>query len=187
MSKDNRWPLQRLNIKIPLAGPGSFWENRGDRHHCGVDLYTPQGENVINIESGVVVDIGLATHRWKNSYWNNTYYVIVGCDSLKWLVKYSELENVRVNKDQRVSPGDVLADVGQVLNFEKIDEYSPLYIQRLKEKGNSSMLHLELLLKLPEKNKNYRGGNWFGAGKPDWIINPTTYLLELKKIFWDDD
>ncbi len=30
-------------VRVPQIGEaGSFWENRGDRYHCGVDLYAPE-------------------------------------------------------------------------------------------------------------------------------------------------
>ncbi|MDQ1252495.1 MAG: hypothetical protein QG646_1616 [Euryarchaeota archaeon] len=59
------WPLsmndsEKVEIckktdRIPQKGEaGSFWENRGDRYHCGVDLYVPENTEVISIENGVV-------------------------------------------------------------------------------------------------------------------------------------
>src|SRR5665647_264188 len=65
------WPLDTRNlekmelckkesVKIPPKGEvGSFWEDRGDRYHCGVDLYAPENTEVFSVEKGVVAEIGL--------------------------------------------------------------------------------------------------------------------------------
>lgn len=55
------WPVPDSYSKnIPLHGSsGSFWENRGDRYHCGVDIYAPPGSKVIAIECGEVIDLGV--------------------------------------------------------------------------------------------------------------------------------
>ena len=57
------WPVPNSHSKIvPTAGsPGSFWEDRGDRHHSGIDIYAPEGSNVLSIEDGKVIDIGIFT------------------------------------------------------------------------------------------------------------------------------
>ena len=47
---------------VPGKGqPGSFWEDRGDRFHCGVDIYAPAMSEVHACETGEVIDLG--THR----------------------------------------------------------------------------------------------------------------------------
>ena len=30
--------------------PGSFWENRKDRFHCGIDIYASAGSEVVSID-----------------------------------------------------------------------------------------------------------------------------------------
>ena len=50
------WPLPDARPALPSDGdPGSFWEDRGDRHHAGLDLYAPAGSAVVSIEDGIVV------------------------------------------------------------------------------------------------------------------------------------
>ena len=73
------WPAPDSYSKnIPYMGtPGSFWENRGDRYHCGIDLYGPEGSSVISIEEGRVIDIGIFTSPDKAPYWNITKYVTI--------------------------------------------------------------------------------------------------------------
>ena len=55
------WPgPNRYSKNIPTNGfSGSFWEDRDDRRHCGIDIYAPKGSGVIAIEYGKVIDIGL--------------------------------------------------------------------------------------------------------------------------------
>lgn len=67
--------------KIPQKGePGSFWENRGDRYHCGVDLYASENTEVFSVEGGIIVETGLMTSPEILPYWNPTYYVIIEHD-----------------------------------------------------------------------------------------------------------
>jgi hypothetical protein len=51
-----QWPVpESYSQRIPFPpSPGSFWENRDDRHHCGVDIYAPCGSVVVAVESGEV-------------------------------------------------------------------------------------------------------------------------------------
>ena len=86
------WPLKNITLKnIPeKPSPGSFWEDRGDRFHCGIDLYAPKGSDVVTVERGIVIDIGIATTPKKIPYWNKTYYIIIKNISGTFC-KYSEL------------------------------------------------------------------------------------------------
>lgn len=71
-------PEKTLSGKIPKKGyPGSFWEERGDRHHCGVDLYAPGNTEVVSIEDGIGAETGMMTSPEILPYWNPTYYVLV--------------------------------------------------------------------------------------------------------------
>jgi hypothetical protein len=66
-----------------------------------------------------------------------------------------------------------------VLNSTKIDEFCPLYIQKLKDK-NPDMLHFELWKNQPiTTHRNYLGGNWFTEERPENLMNPTEYLYSL--------
>lgn len=187
-----RWPLnQKISgnaawgeialkkskpARIPQKGePGSFWENRGDRYHCGVDLYAPENTEVVSVEGGIVAETGLMTSPEILSYWNPTYYVII--EHNKGLFcKYGELSSFTIKKGDEIEPGNLIGHVGTVLNSEKIDSSCPLYIQRLKNK-NPSMLHFEVWENEPiAAHRNYLGGNWFAEEMPENLRDPAGCL-----------
>lgn len=171
------WPVKNSYSKqLPQKGqPGSFWEDRGDRFHCGIDIYAPIGSDVISIEDGNVVSVGTATSPQQISYWNKTHYVVIRNDS-GLFCKYAELDDLMVKDGESVEPGQLIGHVGLVLNSSRIDKFSPVYIQKLRDK-NPSMLHFELYSREPiQSHKNYCGGNWFGPSKPSNLLDPTDYL-----------
>lgn len=171
------WPVPNSYSKeIPTSNaPGSFWENREDRHHCGVDIYAPEGSEVLSVEEGKVIDVGIFTSPEIIPYWNTTYYVIIQ-NKTGLVCKYAELGIVTVNIHETVNSGQLIGHVGLVLNSDKITEKSPKYIQKLKKNKNRGMLHFELYNSIPKKSKMYSGGNWFERAKPDNLLNPATYL-----------
>jgi len=73
------WPVPNsYSKKAPIKGdPGSFWEDRGDRRHCGIDIYAPAGSEVISIDDGTVIGMDSFTSKDKISYWNETNYVLI--------------------------------------------------------------------------------------------------------------
>ena len=166
--------------KIPQKGyAGSFWEDRGDRFHCGVDLYAPENTEVLSIEEGIVTETGLMTSPEILPYWNPTYYVIIKNNSGTFC-KYGELAKYTVQKGDQIGSGQLVGYVGMVLNCAKIDNSSPPYIRKLKNK-NPSMLHFELWKSKPiTSHRNYLGGNWFSEEKPENLIDPTEYLASLR-------
>jgi murein DD-endopeptidase MepM/ murein hydrolase activator NlpD len=161
---------------IPSNGePGSFWENRGDRFHCGVDMYAPLGFKVVAIEDGEVISVGKFTATGLITYWNNTNYILVK-NSNGLYYKYAEIHKVQVSENQLIKAGDVIAEVAQVLNADNINSSSPEYIQKLKNK-NTSMLHFEVYSKDPIiTHKNYLAGNWFGKEKPENLLDPKLFI-----------
>jgi murein DD-endopeptidase MepM/ murein hydrolase activator NlpD len=165
--------------RIPQNGePGSFWEDRGDRYHCGVDLYAPENTEVVSVEGGTVADTGLMTSPEILPYWNPTYYVIIEHDK-RLFCKYGELAGFTVKKGDEVEPESLIGYVGIVLNSEKIDSSCPLYIQKLKNK-NTSMLHFEVWENEPIVNhRNYLGGNWFAEEKPKNLRDPAEFMDSL--------
>ena len=171
------WPVpESFSKKLPEKGaPGSFWENREDRHHCGVDIYAPKGSKVCAVEAGEVIDIGQFTSPETIPYWNVTYYILIQLRN-GWVSKYAELGQVLVKAGQKVKAGQVIALVGSVLNPERITEKSPPYIQRLRENGNQSMLHFELYQERPTSSESYLGGNCFRENKPDSLLDAASYL-----------
>ena len=174
------WPVPKSYSKtIPLDGsPGSFWEDRSDRNHCGIDIYAPMNSDVQSIESGKIIDIGSFTSSDILPYWNDTYYVLI-LNKTGFICKYAELGQVAVSIGDIVNAGQLTGHIGQTLNADKITKKAPLYIQRLKECGNLSMLHFELFKSPPTQSKYYLGGNWFGNNKPKNLLNPTNYLSKI--------
>ena len=175
------FPLPEI-IEKPLrenGESGSFWEDRKDRHHCGIDLYAPEGEPVLAIEEGEVIEVGIMTSPEMISYWNETYYIIIR--NLSGLFcKYGELGSSNVKTRDTVEAGQMIGRVGTVLNNEKIDCSAPEYIQKLKDK-NPSMLHFELWEDEPViEDDNYLGGNWFGDERPKKLLDPTEYLNSIE-------
>lgn len=175
------WPVPESYLKeIPRSGPGSFAENRGDRNHCGVDIYAPSGSKVLSTEEGVVIAVGKFTSPEIKTYWNTTYFVAIKHAS-GYTVKYCELGMVYVSLNERVEGGQIIGNIGKVLCLEKINKDSPLYIQKSKEAGIKSMLHFELYEEVPVITESYTGGNWFDSKKPPSLLDPTEYLSSLNK------
>lgn len=172
------WPVPESYCKtLPEPGiSGSFWENRGDRFHCGVDIYAPHGSCVLSIEPGKVIETGLFTSPGLNEYWNDTYYAVIEHAS-GIIAKYAEMGSVTVKAGEMIDSGSRIGDVGTVLKPEKISKESPLYINRLKEMQRLSMLHLEIYDELPVTPENYLGGNVFTSIRPENLLNPAEILL----------
>jgi murein DD-endopeptidase MepM/ murein hydrolase activator NlpD len=171
------WPVPKsYSREIPdLGEPGSFWEDRGDRNHCGIDIYAPGGSEVLAIEQGDVIDAGEQTSPDRVPYWNATMFLLVKTRSNLYC-RYAELSDTRVSIGDRVLEGEVIGHVGEVIRPHQVDGCSPIYIQRLKMAGNTSMLHLELYRLRPGYSRAYSGGNWFGTGKPEGLLDPEHYL-----------
>lgn len=174
------WPVPDSYDKIlPHGGaPGSFWENRGDRNHCGIDIYAPGRSPVLAADAGRVIETGVFTSPAAVSYWNVTYYILIRHED-GLVAKYAELEEVFVREGEMPMAGAVIGLVGSVLNPDKITEHSPPYVQLLKGNGHSSMLHFELYEGLPSMPVNYLGGNSFNSLKPLNILDPTSYIEGL--------
>jgi len=182
MKKKAAWPLPEGRMRlVPSPGsPGSFWEDRQDRRHCGVDLYASSGSKVVSIEDGIVLEVGTFTSPRIIPYWNETFYVLVENESGSF-AKFAELVEVEVRAGDRLSSGQTVGRVGSVLNPKKIDDDAPAYIKSLKGAGDSSMLHFELYESRPEVSERYLGGNWFGPGKPAGLLDPTGRLVAISK------
>ena len=164
------------NFSIDLSKK-SFWINRGDRHHCGFDIYLEKGSKVLSFSPGRVIKTGVFTSSDLLYYWNKTFYVDVKLEN-GLFCRYAELEKLFVSVGDKLEFGDTVGLVGCVLNKDKIDSNSPMYIQKLRDEGNFSMLHFELYKNTPVdvKDKCYLGGNWFCEKKPEGLIDPTSFL-----------
>ena len=174
------WPVpDSYKKKLPTAGdPGSFWENRGDRNHCGIDIYAPPESRVLAVDKGKVVEVGIFTSPEAVPYWNVTYYILIRHED-GLVAKYAELGETVARQGDMARAGEVIGLVGSVLNPEKITESCPPYVLLLKGNGHSSMLHFELYRELSSLPCNYLGGNSFDLSKPPKILDPTTYLQDL--------
>lgn len=169
------WPVPNSYSKsIPATGSsGAFWEDRGDRCHCGIDIYAPEGSDVQSVEDGTVIRVGRFTSPSEVPYWNRTSYILIQNGS-GLMCKYAEIGDVKVKKGDSVSTGQPIGCIGLVLDRDKITVDSPEYIQKLE---HASMLHFELYKSVAiESDESYRGGNWFGDTKPENLLDPRDYL-----------
>ena len=177
------WPAPYSHsIDIPSPGfPGSFWEDRDDRYHCGVDIYAPEGSGVLSIEAGKVIEIGISTSPQLVPYWHETSYVLIkNKNEPGHICKYAELGDIKVRVGDSIRAGQLIGHVGLVLDLDKITDNSPFYIREIMKKENGSMLHFELFKSPPIKTNvdlDYLGGNWFCDTKPKSLLDPTKYLF----------
>lgn len=171
------WPVPGSSrVEVPASGtPGHFWEDRGDRRHCGMDIHAPAGSDVVAVEPGEVVTVAPFTSPEIIPYWNETFYVLIRHESGHFC-KYAELGSTAVLRGEPVEAGQVIGQVGMVLNDQAIRDDAPFYIQKLKEAGLGSMLHLEVYRVMPKPLPNYLGGNLFGAPRPAELVDPAQYL-----------
>lgn len=172
------WPLPGIEKHLPLPGtPGSFWVDRGDRHHGGVDLYAPAGSPVVAIEDGKVVSAGVFTSPAQVPYWNRTNQVTILHRSGVFC-RYAELGDVAVEEGASLRGGELIGHVGEVLSLLLIGPEAPPYIRFLKEQGHGSMLHIEVYQSAPGPSPNYRGGNWFTGERPAHLLDPVPLLRD---------
>jgi len=172
------WPLLGCERVLPReGGPGSFWEDRGDRHHTGIDLYAPAGSRVVAIEDGAVISTGVFTSPEIVPYWNRTYHVTVAHASGVFC-RYAELGDVAIGPGIFLPAGGLIGHVGQVLNLTLVGPEAPPYIRALKEQGHGSMLHLEAFASPPGPAPEYRGGNWSSRERPAHLLDPGLLLRD---------
>lgn len=176
------WPVPNSYKKmIPRKGEvGSFWEDRGDRYHCGIDIYAPVESEVVAIENGYVIDIGDFTKENQSHYWTNTKYLIIKTDK-KLLVKYAELIEVYVHIGDYIDSAQTIGKIGNVIKEDSVSYEDPFYLQELAETGNVSMLHLEIYKAPVTIVQPYTAGNYLGERRPESLIDPTFYLNGLAK------
>ena len=171
------WPVPgSFSRRIPPgSSTGSFWKWRGDRHHCGVDLFAPAGTPVLAVEAGRVIRRGVFTSPAKKPYWNRTFFVLIRHDS-GVVAKYAELGKILGRNGQRGAAGRPVGAVGRVLNSKHVDKTAPSYIRQMVRKARVSMLHFELYSAPAKETNSYSGGNWFAGRKPAHLLDPADYL-----------
>ena len=182
IGEEQFWPVpDSYSDKLPEENePGSFWEHREDRYHCGVDIYADAGKKVIAIENGIVLDIREFTSPEMNYYWNTTYAVVIK-SSGNIIYKYAELSDVLVRIGNYVDGGQPIGTIGMVINQDRLSMKVPFYIRKLITNGNPSMLHLEMYKSPISQVEPYSCGNYFGTYKPESLLNPLHFLYNLKK------
>ena len=173
------WPVPKsYSQSLPKVGePGSFWENRGDRFHCGVDIYAPERSPVYAVEDGLVIKLGLFTSPDMVDYWNHTYFILIHhCSG--FIALYAEMDQSTLDNDDMIKKGQFLGRVGRVLNVKRISKDSPEYIQRLKKQNSSTMLHFECFKSFPCTIPHYIGGNTLTLKntRPDFLLNPSNFI-----------
>jgi hypothetical protein len=176
------WPLPRSPSRtLPGPGePGSFWEMRGDRRHCGIDLHAPAGSPVASIEDGQVICTGIQTDPSGRPYWLRTYFVCIRHES-GYVVRYAEIVDLEVRTGDGVLEGQCIGHVGTVIDASRVDEEAPPYIRGLAEEERCSMLHLEVYRAPPRANQRYFGGNWLDENVPDYLCDPAVLLGPLSR------
>jgi hypothetical protein len=171
------WPVPNsYSKKLPEKGTlGSFWENRGDRHHTGVDIFAPPGSEVVACDSGYVIDVGEFQVPEKSKYINKSYFVSIKTED-NFIYKYAELSEVYVNMGDYVLEGTPIGQIDIIINPENLDYKTPDYIFDMVDDDRLSMLHLEIYLAPITEVKPYESGNFLGDEKPYSLIDPGFFL-----------
>lgn len=179
-----KFPLKKLAVKINsseteflesyheiteiplLPHPGAFSKIRKNHIHEGIDLYCNNGDEVIAIESGVIVKVHAFTGEIANMpWWNNTWSLLV--EGNNYTINYGELNPLPDLKEgDLVKEGQVIGHVttvlkknkGRPMNMLHLEQYekgvsTPIYEWRLNEERPRQLKDpTELILKLAKEN-----------------------------------
>lgn len=155
------FPLKNYKYAIPTGNDlGAFGVTRKFDVHTGVDLYCQEGDEVIAIESGVIVSIEWFTGPSVNMpWWNDTQ--AVGILGKSGVINYGEVKATdNLSVGDMINEGDLIGWIIPVLK---------------KDKGkvpSINMLHLELYSEYD--------GEWIlwpvGDPQPKNLLNPTKLL-----------
>lgn len=148
--------------EIPLLPhPGAFSKVRKNHQHEGVDLYCEEGDEVIAMLDGVVIDIFPFTgEHIASPWWNNTWAILI--ETSKGVINYGELipsNDLKIG--QKVFEGQTIGYATKVLK---------------KDKGRPmTMLHLEMYTNGTKKALS----SWdLEMDRPSSLLNPTYFLIE---------
>ncbi len=176
------WPVPESYLDVlPKKGTqGSFWENRNDRYHCGVDIYAPQGSKVVAIDPGRVISVIEFTQSSFGDYLETTQCVIIKNED-NIIYKYAGLVEVSVRPSQKLKAGEVIGTLGKGYNLEKVTSKDPFYVRELQYSNKATMLHLEIYKAPIVEVRPYNTGNFLGNEKPDALIDPEQFLFGITK------
>ena len=176
------WPLPNsFEEIIPKKGnEGAFWQERAGFFNCGVDIFGPEGSEVVAIDEGVVIDIGKFSSADESNYLNTTFYVIVRTIE-KINYKYAELGDAIVEVGQRIKTGEIIGRLRKMVNPEMFDENTPFSVRESNFNLQSAKLHLELYKAPMMEVRPYDKGLFMGEEKPKSLLDPNVYLLGLNK------
>lgn len=154
--------LNENEFQIPMGKqPSSFGFQRKFNIHTGIDIYCQDGDIVLSLTDGIIVDKGIFTGKEVNSdWWNTTEYVAI--QYLDKVIVYGEL---RVYSHLNI--GD------NVLQYEEIGVIVP--VLKIKKNNPTSMLHLELY----EANLYSEPVDWdLNTTKPIGLLSPISLFID---------
>ena len=172
-----KWPVpESFDKRVPSKGsPGSFWEDRYNQYNCGVDIYAPEGAEVLAVDNGTVIKKGVFSHPEYGRYFHETYYVIIKTKT-KLFMKYAALSEIDVAIGEKVQKGQKIGTVGKVFNTGSHFHETPSFIQDMISNDRMSMLHLEFLKAPIIDLRPYFFGNFLGNERPHSLVDPAVLL-----------
>lgn len=120
--------------EIPLLPhPGAFSKVRKNHIHEGIDLYCQEGDPVIAMESGVIVNIKAFTGDIAGSpWWNNTWAVLI--KSPCGVLNYGEIQpSPHWQIGDTIQEGEIIGHVVTVLKKDKGRPRSMLHLEYYEE------------------------------------------------------
>lgn len=127
--------------------------------HTGVDIFAPEGTDVLSVADGKVVQVGYFTGpnaKYVSPWWNETFYVMIENPD-GYIFNYGEILPI-------VKEGDIVhakQKIGTVQTVLKKDKGLPM-----------SMVHFEMYRRLPECWAVWE----IGDQQPELLIDPTLTL-----------
>lgn len=157
----HKWTYPMLmQPNVPTSGPASFAHVRRHHIHEGVDLHTTGLQTVYAVEDCTVVKACQFTGPEVGSpWWLPTWCVMA--EGASGLVVYGELGTLFLAREgERVAQGESLGCLTRVLRHDKGYPTTMLHIE-LRKAGHTELFDWKL-----------------GTPKPDWLLDPTPFLLE---------